>query len=229
MQKNLFPEQSAVLSADMADTKVLQCEWCQTEFRIWKNRNHRFCSRSCMSKWKWAQPELREKSKTSMQRAMTPEKRSASSARMKANNPVANPATRDKISKSLQGRTFLSRGGNGQLTEPQKLLAYALGWKMEHPICTAPVKGEFPSLPNSYKVDIANVPAKLAIEVDGNSHKLLRWKYLDDRKMKVLRALGWEVIRFSNEQVMQNVQGVVTEALSYLTSLQERRGSGLLQ
>jgi hypothetical protein len=155
-----------------------------------------------------------------MQRAMTPEKRAASSSRMKAKNPSTNPATRDKISKSLQGRTFLSRGGNGQRTEPQKLLAHALGWKMEHPICTAPVKGKFPSLPHCYKVDIADSTVKLAIEVDGRSHRSPRWRYLDKRKEEILRALGWKVLRFENERVLADLQGVVAEVSSFFTSLQ---------
>jgi hypothetical protein len=130
---------------------------------------------------------------------------------MKVKNPMANPATLEKMSRALKGRTFLSRGGNGQPTEPQKLLASALGWAMEHPICTAAVKDIFPSLPNCYKVDIADPAAKLAIEVDGRTHNQRRWKFLDRRKTEVLHALGWRVLRFKNEQVMRDVRAVVTE------------------
>ncbi len=200
-------------------TTVL-CEWCGEKVTKRKSRNPRFCGRSCAHKWKWAQPEFRERARLSMKQAVSSERRAALSASLKANPLTANPATREKISKALQGRTFLARGGNGQPTVPQKLLANALGWEMEHAICTAPVKGMFPSLPHCYKVDIADSTVKLAIEVDGRSHRSPRWRYLDNRKEEILRALGWKVLRFDNKRVLDDLHGVVVEVSTLLTSLQ---------
>jgi very-short-patch-repair endonuclease len=91
---------------------------------------------------------------------------------------------------------------------------------MEHAICTAPVKGMFPSLPHCYKVDIADSTVKLAIEVDGRSHRSPRWRYLDKRKEEILRALGWKVMRFDNKRVLDNLHEVVAEVSTLLTSLQ---------
>lgn len=123
-----------------------------------------------------------------------------------------------KMRESMKGKTFLSRGGNSKLTKPQVLLAGLLGWPMEVAIPTRAVKHLFPSLPNHYKVDIANVEAKLAVEVDGNTHRLKEWKRHDKKKESVLRALGWSVLRFWNETVLQDVSGVANTILSCTTS-----------
>src|SRR6185312_4097379 len=99
--------------------------------------------------------------------------------RMQKNNPMYNSQTLEKMRQKLTGRTFLARGGNGEPTKPQMVLAQALGLPIEYPIATLPVKGQFPSLPTCYKVDIADVKHKIAIEVDGKTHQRKRWKFLD--------------------------------------------------
>ena len=109
---------------------------------------------------------------------------------------------------SLSGRTFLARGGNGQLTAPQLALHAATGLPMEHVIETAAVRGRFESLPNCYKVDLADAARMVAIEVDGRSHDQPKWRFLDRRKSDVLNALGWTVVRFRNEHVLADPAAV---------------------
>jgi hypothetical protein len=122
-----------------------------------------------------------------------------------------NPEYRENVVSKLRGRTFLSRGGNSRLTEPQLRLAFELDLPVEFAIETASVRGQFPSLPNCYKVDLADPTCQLAIEVDGNSHRSKRWQFLDRRKTEVLAALGWRVIRFRNEEVLKDLDRVVGE------------------
>jgi Protein of unknown function (DUF559) len=169
-----------------------------------------------------AQPGRLEKSLAALEQVRGDcwrgKKRPEVSERMKRNNPMSDPAVREKANQAKRGRTFLSRGGNGQPTVPQLRLAAKLGLPVEYPIPTKPVKGQFPSLPNCYKVDIADPAIKLAIEVDGRTHRLKKWKFLDRRKESVLRALGWSVLRFSNRQVMENLEGVVAEVERFMTS-----------
>jgi very-short-patch-repair endonuclease len=88
---------------------------------------------------------------------------------------------------------------------------------MEYPIPTRTVKTQFESLPNSYKVDIASPQHKLAIEVDGNSHKTTKWKFLDKRKEAVLSALGWSVLRFWNQEVTENLEMCVQKVRQFMT------------
>lgn len=78
-----------------------------------------------------------------------------------------------------------------------------------HP--TAPVKDSFKSLPPCYKVDIADPARMLAIEVDGRTHGTKKWQFLDKRKTDVLNALGWSVLRFSNERVDSDLEAVLRE------------------
>ena len=119
---------------------------------------------------------------------------------------------------ALQGRTFLARGGNGELTVPQIRLAAVLGWIPEFTILTKPVQGRFPSLPKCYKVDVAQPVLRIAVEVDGASHRTRKWKFLDRRKTEILSALGWSVLRFTNERVNTDLSAVVMEIRSFMTS-----------
>ena len=140
------------------------------------------------------------------------------SARMKANKPTANPEWRKRMSKLMSGRTFLARGGNGTLTPQQEMVANALGLPMEYAIPTRAVKDQFKSLPSNYKVDIADPGHRLAIEVDGRTHNTKKWKFLDKRKMEVLNALGWSVLRFSNQRVDSELEAVLREIREFTAS-----------
>jgi Protein of unknown function (DUF559) len=118
-----------------------------------------------------------------------------------------------------KGKTFISRGGNGKLTKQQIALAGATGLPMEFSIgIPGHISGQFECLPRNYKVDLACPSAKVAIEVDGDSHKSKRWKFLDRRKEAILSALGWSVLRFWNMEVDQNLQAVADKINSFIAS-----------
>jgi hypothetical protein len=179
-----------------------------------------YCSVTCSNIVKANNPEVRQKRRETIEQnggwskhmkkihMKNPHISQLSSTRMKTNNPMFNPENVEKMRQKLIGRTFLSRGGNGKITPQQELLWSLLGegWEMELPILTKNVKTLFKSLPASYKVDIGNQEMKISIEVDGNSHKSKKWKFLDKRKTNVLNSLGWKVLRFWNEEVMTNPQ-----------------------
>ena len=137
---------------------------------------------------------------------------------MKTNNPMRNQESRDKMRKSLQGKKLAVRCGNGSVTEPQRRLAEALAWEMETVIKTAEVRDKVESLPHNYKVDIGNPQLKIAIEVDGNSHRLIKRKLEDKLKTEVLSALGWSVLRFWNEEVMADTEAVVSKVKAFIAS-----------
>jgi hypothetical protein len=149
--------------------------------------------------------------------------RLSSSERMKKNNPMWMDGVKEKMIESSKGKTFLSRGGNGQLTKHQMMLHLATGYPMEHPIETATVKHLFKSVPNAYKVDLAVVESKLAIEVDGASHKLKKWKFLDKRKTEILNSLGWTVIRFTNQEVETNLRKCLKTIFKQIETIQSKQ------
>lgn len=103
---------------------------------------------------------------------------------------------------------FKVRGGNGKgLTIPQKILLEALGpaWQAEFVVPTGGrIIGERPTC---YKIDIAHPGCKIAIEVDGQSHRGVR-KEADERKQAFLESKGWKVYRFKNQDAFKNAEEI---------------------
>ena len=133
---------------------------------------------------------------------------------------MRNEASVEKMRQKLTGRPFpTQRGGNGHLTEPQKMLAERLGLPMEVAIPTKPVWGQFARVPNCYKVDLADLSVRLAIEVDGFSHNIKAIRLKDQLKTDVLQALGWSVLRFTNQQVTEDIETCVQTAQSTISKL----------
>lgn len=69
-------------------------------------------------------------------------------------------------------------------------------------------------MPLHYKIDIANPVKKIAVEVDGGSHSATRVREADERKDAFLTSHGWRVFRFSNREVMADLEGCVRKVLS---------------
>jgi very-short-patch-repair endonuclease len=53
--------------------------------------------------------------------------------------------------------------------------------------------------------------AKLVIEIDGGVHDLPDQKKIDEHRRKVFEARGLKELRFSNERVMSDINGVLQE------------------
>jgi hypothetical protein len=120
----------------------------------------------------------------------------------------------------MQGRTFLSRGGNGTPTKQQILLHSIIGGYLEYPIgIPSEVKQYFNSPPNKYAVDIGLPEYQLAIEVDGKTHQTKKWKFLDKRKEEILSHLGWSVLRFTNKDIDDNPQKIAQVIQKYIASM----------
>jgi very-short-patch-repair endonuclease len=68
----------------------------------------------------------------------------------------------------------------------------------------------------NYIVDFISFEAKLIIEVDGSQHSELQNIKKDNQRTKWLESQGYQVIRFWNTDVLENIEGVmfkVSEAL----------------
>jgi hypothetical protein len=158
-----------------------------------------YCSKECTSK--------------AFSKTMAETNRKYASERMKRNNPMHNPETRAKVSTTLRAMGWKPsvRGGNGELTIPQTLLACALGWDTEVAVTTHLRDCGYPSC---YKLDVANKDLKIGIEIDGFSHQSLERKELDKKKEECLHLLGWRVLRFWNEEVLQDLSSCVQKVLS---------------
>jgi very-short-patch-repair endonuclease len=73
-----------------------------------------------------------------------------------------------------------------------------------------------------YLVDFCCVERQLVIEMDGEQHAM-RTKRYDEKRTRELRALGYQVIRFWNEEVRKNLHGVLEEIARRLEERREPR------
>lgn len=202
---------------------MVPCGWCEEvciEIVPGRKAQHYTCSGACGSKLRhFLQEEPLQH--TEETRKVMSESRKAfnktpaglraaklSSERMLRKNPSKDPLVVEKIkeTKRLNGTLNVwpgKRGGNGQLTTPQKLLAAILGssWVTEYSIPLGPRKNGYPT---NYKVDIAHPKLKIAVEVDGNNHKHPSNIAKDLKKTRKLQELGWRVLRVTNEEIMTN-------------------------
>ena len=63
-------------------------------------------------------------------------------------------------------------------------------------------------------VDFACVTTKLVVEVDGDQHGADGAQAYDAKRTASLEALGWRVLRFSNAQVMREMDEVLDTILA---------------
>lgn len=130
-----------------------------------------------------------------------------------SSNPFNDPALRQRNAEMarMRGKAHLT-GGNGRgMSQPQTLLLQRLGWTPEHVVGTGS-RGK--GMPTHYKIDIACPERKIAIEVDGRGHRSMKVKAADARKESFLRSLGWTVLRFQNQRVMDELDAVVAEIMT---------------
>ena len=139
-----------------------------------------------------------------------------SSIRMKKKNPMSDPKKRKKVSKTLKRMNWKpkERGGNGTgETLPQIKLELAL---LDKQICVIPeyvIPTKMPrgsGYPPCYKIDLAIPNAKIAIEVDGPSHRSILGQERDKKKSEFLNSMGWKVFHFKKVEILNNIENVLS-------------------
>ncbi len=100
-----------------------------------------------------------------------------------------------------------------KLTPAERLMWWRLrrdydGWRFrrQHPI-------------GPYIADFACIEARLVIEIDGATHGTPEEREHDKRRTWFLESNGWRVLRFWNDEVVRNREGVRETILG---TLQER-------
>jgi very-short-patch-repair endonuclease len=74
-----------------------------------------------------------------------------------------------------------------------------------------------------YIVDFYSHSVKLVIEVDGSIHDILSVKEHDTGREQEIVSLGLHILRFTNKQVLNNLDSVVEEIISALNSAQNEQ------
>ncbi|CAM3940590.1 UvrD-helicase domain-containing protein [Flavobacterium weaverense] len=71
-----------------------------------------------------------------------------------------------------------------------------------------------------YIVDFVCLKSKLVVEVDGNYHFTDEQLVLDEQRTLIINELGYRVIRFTNEEVLKNIQFVLDKIVKELVAQQ---------
>jgi len=117
---------------------------------------------------------------------------------------------RERISQTLRGRPRIA--DIDRISRHQIALMHALAWAPE---CLEWRIYDGTSL---WYVDLADGPNRLAIEVDGASHRLIRQQKVDRYKERQLHALGWTVLRFSNRMIDESLAEVTATIRDWYTT-----------
>ena len=76
-----------------------------------------------------------------------------------------------------------------------------------------------------YVADFACMETRLLVELDGSSHEA-RQNY-DARREEDLRQMGFHVLRFSNDEITHNVEGVVQAIMAKAETLRKEQAGSL--
>ena len=63
----------------------------------------------------------------------------------------------------------------------------------------------------NFIADFACLPKKLVIEIDGGYHQLPEQQVSDEERTKWLEEQGFKVIRFTNEEIIGDIETVLTK------------------
>jgi very-short-patch-repair endonuclease len=75
-----------------------------------------------------------------------------------------------------------------------------------------------------YYADFACHHAKLVIEIDGDTHYTPEGIAHDQNRDRFIRSIGFRIVRYTNDDVLQNMDGVVVHVLNLLATLPFRPG-----
>ncbi len=77
---------------------------------------------------------------------------------------------------------------------------------------------------DNYIVDFICLSHRLTIEVDGATHSTDKEIAQDRKREAYLREQGFAILRFWNDAVMTNTDGVMDQIIATLEDLKPRRG-----
>ena len=110
--------------------------------------------------------------------------------------PMYYGATPDIFKKAKDLRRYETESEKRLWTKLCRNQLMGLKFRRQHPI-------------NRFIVDFYCVKIKLVIEVDGNIHELPENKVYDIGRSQILNDFGIKVIRFTNEEIIKDIEKVI--------------------
>lgn len=117
--------------------------------------------------------------------------------------------------KTISRGTYYARRLRGNQTDAEKLAWSKLRGKRFEGI---KFKRQQPI--GEYIVDFVSFDKMLIIEIDGGQHNEDKFIEQDLARTKYLEGLGYKVLRFWNNDMLKNVEGVFDEIRKHIPSLQ---------
>jgi very-short-patch-repair endonuclease len=118
--------------------------------------------------------------------------------------------------------TELEKKLRARSTGPERRL-----WRLIYPLRTGDYHFRKQEQIGPYYVDFVCHHANLIIEVDGETHYLAGAQRRDAERDAFLRGEGYRVLRFTNDEVIQNPDGVYRVISEELNDRPKRRARGL--
>ena len=110
--------------------------------------------------------------------------------------PMYYGATPDIFKKAKELRRYETEAEKRLWAKLCRNQLLGLNFRRQHPI-------------NRFIVDFFCVKIKLVIEVDGNIHELPENKVYDIGRSQILNDFGIKVIRFTNEEIIEDIEKVI--------------------
>lgn len=203
----------------MKKNEIYTCIQCNKKFKInefnkrkiwrYKKTGRFYCSEKCTK-------EFCSKLASEFMKKTNARFKEYYKKRMKEDNPSFNQEVINKVHETKKKNGSLHKppikqGGNGKEKPlPVLMLNKVLNWELNHIVLT----GVREYYPTHYKLELANIEYKIAIEIDGPS--AYSRKELSKKKETYLNSLGWTVIRFKNQEVLKNLEGCLKKIDEYL-------------
>jgi very-short-patch-repair endonuclease len=69
----------------------------------------------------------------------------------------------------------------------------------------------------NYIVDFVSFEKKLIIEIDGGQHNTSKNIEYDTKRTEYLKEMGFDIIRFWNKDIRNNIEGVITHIVEHIS------------
>lgn len=102
--------------------------------------------------------------------------------------------------------------------------AFAHEWVNQALHLLYPLSTQHPVKDGRYRIDFAFAPLQVGIELDGHTYHSNREAFTKDRqRQREIEGHGWRIIRFSGDELRQNITRCVQEASHFLSVEQHRK------
>lgn len=106
-------------------------------------------------------------------------------------------------------KEFAKKNRNNPTEAESILWEYLSDSQLGQPFKRQHIIGEFIA-------DFICIPAMLIIEIDGGYHQLPKQQVSDEQRQEWLEAQGYTVIRFTNEEVISDIDNILETTEKYL-------------